>query len=394
MKYFVFLLLHAGLLTPYVSGQEFIVESRVRLSRPNTLIASASGWVAASNGSTVAWSTNGGHSWRSISGQSLDPHALALVGDSRLILADAFLFGIAAEQDSIGSAIRPPNALTSAFVGTDEMWLAGGRFGVSRSIDSGKNWSPVDSIFTKSCCAGQIRFRQLRQGPLVAFAHVGLSEMNEVRLLYSVDNGISWSDSSAVGQAHFSPETEILSGRSHVEIHFHSTIHAARRTWGDPFVQFSSSVRVWSSTYSDQWGVVVATDIGLLRLDEFDLSWHPLGPSMPTRHVAAGPEGRLWVADRQQIFLFSPHTPSGAEPDSRVPQLELYPNPAGTLLNIKGMRPGDRYDIVDLLGRRHFVTTSAETETSISLAGLAPGLYFIRPRNLTSAAGMMFVLSR
>lgn len=395
MKRLVLLVL-ASLSSQLALGQEFLVEDKLAfLASPSTLIASESGWVAASSGNVVFWSSEEGDNWRSISGQSLDKGALSLIGDSLLVLVDGSLFGIAADQDSIELVIRPPNALTSAFASAGETWVTGGRQGVSRSIDRGATWSPIDSIFTTQCCAGEILLRHLRGGQIAAFATVGLSEMNGRRLLYSGDGGETWSDSTSISISHGDQLVQILSGRSHVEIQLHgSGNHLARRTWGEGFVPFSSGEDVEAATYSDRWGVVAATIGGLLRLDESDLTWHALGPPLVTRLVAAGADGKLWVTDQQKrLLLYTPRGQTSIEPPHES-SFELFPNPAGNFVSIKGLQPGHEYEIVDLLGRRQLVITSTSRDTRISVAGLAAGLYLIRPGEPYSGAGTTFMIAR
>lgn len=69
--------------------------------------------------------------------------------------------------------------------------------------------------------------------------------------------------------------------------------------------------------------------------------------------------------------------------------LEIWPNPARSTLNVRGLMPGDAVDIFDALGRRAVPSrTASATEMKINVGHLATGLYLLRAGPLS--AGHVF----
>jgi hypothetical protein len=67
-------------------------------------------------------------------------------------------------------------------------------------------------------------------------------------------------------------------------------------------------------------------------------------------------------------------------------KLQLYPNPASTMVHLRGLAAGSRVQLLDALGRC-VRTTSLSAEMKVSVEGLAPGMYHLRA---TDARGSQY----
>jgi hypothetical protein len=114
--------------------------------------------------------------------------------------------------------------------------------------------------------------------------------------------------------------------------------------------------------------------------------------------------GNFWQAannDKQKLYYYELYTPSGiATVADAGAALDLYPNPAGTLLNINlswSEPQSATISIYDALGRpvrQWQSTTGTSYQANISVAPLAPGTYYLHAKGQSAELTKAFVISK
>lgn len=335
-------------------------------------------WLILATDHSVHWSRDGGEGWvvENFQGElARDVHA---VGDSMFVVATQFagLLGLEARDPSLVH-LGPGQSWDMSFtVGDDGSWLSGGHYGVARSLDEGRTWSAIDTLFVDSCCTETALIRNLSEGLLIAWAQTGSSEFTNERLFYSPENGLSWDDSTGI-LGNWQSLNEVLSTPNHVELQVGTNLHRVRRSWNVPLTEFSSSFTVTDAAYSPLWGVVVSSDHGVYQLDESSFEWAPVWTGGFTDAIAATPDGRLYFSSDHLVFELRPNSTGSELPGDRSYRLSVYPNPAVGIIHIQGLRPATPYSVYDVLGRRVSGFESVSGWHSVSIDQFTPGIYLI-----------------
>jgi hypothetical protein len=82
--------------------------------------------------------------------------------------------------------------------------------------------------------------------------------------------------------------------------------------------------------------------------------------------------------DFRHLFIRNEVTTGTAEVN-RLQQVTLFPNPAHDRLTLQGLTPHkDVVTVMNITGKRELSMVADETTFSVSLNGLAPGMYLIK----------------